>query len=126
MAGHISCPNAAGDDTPASLSRFLLTDVLREQLQFTGVIVTDAMNMEAITSRYTDGEAAVQAITAGADLILMPNDLEAAASAIRAAVEDGTLTEERLNESVYRILRLKMDYQIISGDGTAAEGERAA
>jgi len=69
--------------------------------------------MRAITKRYTDGEAAVLAILAGCDIILQPRDFHAAYEGVLAAVRDGTISEDRLNESVYRILRLKQSYNLL-------------
>lgn len=106
MAGHIETPNAAGDGVPASLSPKML-GVLREELGFDGVIVTDAMNMGAITEAYGVGESAVLAVQAGADLVLMPADLQEAAAALATAIEDGTLSAERVEESLTHILTLK-------------------
>ncbi len=112
MAGHISFPNVTGNEIPATLSPEIITGLLREHLGYEGVVITDAMNMGAITKQYPSGEAAVLALQAGCDLILMPQDLPAAVDAVRKALEDGSLTMERLNESVMRILKLKLDYGI--------------
>lgn len=108
MAAHISCPNITGDNTPASLSKVMLTDVLRGQLGYQGIIITDALNMGAVSEQYTSAQAAVLALQAGADILLMPADFQAAYNGVLNAVADGTLTEERINESVLRILQLKL------------------
>lgn len=108
MAGHISLPNITGDNTPASLSPALITDVLRGEMGYTGIIITDAMNMGAITDSYNSDQAAVQAVLAGVDMILMPADYETAYNGILTAVNEGTITEERINESVIRIVKLKL------------------
>lgn len=108
MAGHISTPSVTGDDTPASVSSVMITDVLRNQMGFHGVVITDAMNMSAITDKYSSADAAVAAINAGADMILMPEDFNAAYQGIIDAVNNGTITEERLNESVARIIKVKL------------------
>lgn len=113
MTGHISLPNVTGNDTPASLSYEITTELLRGQLGFDGLIVTDSMTMEAITNHFTSGNAAVQALLAGADIILMPADLDSAASGILNAVNNGIITEKRLDESVYRILYAKLEHGII-------------
>ena len=107
MASHVAAPEITGDDTPTSLSSLMLTDVLRGELGYQGIIITDAMNMSAITEKYSDAEAAVKALQAGADMILMPSDFEAAYQGVLDAVADGTLTEERINESLHRIYRVK-------------------
>ncbi len=113
MVGHISVPNVVGDETPASLSADIVTGLLREELGFDGLIVTDSLSMEAITDLYAPGEAAVLAVQAGVDLLLMPEDLDAAVEGILDAVERGTVTEERLDESVLRILTVKEEQDIL-------------
>ncbi|MCD8143964.1 MAG: beta-N-acetylhexosaminidase [Oscillospiraceae bacterium] len=113
MVGHISVPNVVGDETPASLSTDIVTGLLREEMGFDGLIVTDSLSMEAITGLYSPGEAAVLAVQAGADLLLMPEDLDAAVEGILDAVERGTVTEERLDESVLRILTVKEEQDIL-------------
>lgn len=111
MAAHISLPNVIGDDTPASLSKEIITDLLRDQMGYDGVVVTDAMNMGAIAQNYSSEEAAVKALEAGVDLILMPEDFHAAYQGVLDAVQDGTLTEKRLDQSLRRILKVKLDMQ---------------
>ena len=107
MVSHMSAPAVTGDNTPCDLSPVIVTDLLRTELGYDGVVITDAHNMGAITANYTPGEAALLAIEAGCDLILMPDDLDAALQALRDAAADGTLTEARIDESVLRILTLK-------------------
>lgn len=107
MVAHISLPEVTGDDTPATLSESVITGILRDEMHFDGVVITDAMGMGAITEHYRSGEAAVLAIEAGADIILMPQDFFEAYQAVLDAVNDGTISEDRLDESVTRILRLK-------------------
>ena len=106
MVGHVSAPALAGDNTPASISREVV-GILRDDLGFEGIIITDALNMKAITEYYTSDEAAIKAIQAGADMILMPEDFEAAYNGVLQAVQEGTITEERINESLKRIYRVK-------------------
>lgn len=108
MVGHISVPMVTGDNLPASLSPQIVKDLLRGELDFDGLIVTDSMQMGAITNRYSAGEAAVAAITAGVDIILMPEDADAAFRGIQDALESGALTQERIDESVLRILEYKL------------------
>lgn len=107
MTAHITTPNATTDGLPASLSYTMLTERLRGELGFTGVICTDALEMQAITNHYSAKDAAVTALNAGADLLLMPIDLREAFDGVVEAVENGEVTEERLDESVRRILTLK-------------------
>lgn len=108
MVGHISVPNVTGDNTPATLSGVMITDVLRTQMGYDGIVITDAMNMTAITGYYNSDTAAVLAVQAGADIILMPADYSSAYNGLLAAVEDGTITEERIDESVNRIVQAKL------------------
>ena len=107
MTAHITTPNATADGLPASLSYTMITERLRGELGFQGVIVTDALGMNAIKKYFAPAESAVAALCAGVDVLLMPSDLRAAFDGVIRAVEDGTLSEERLNESVRRILTLK-------------------
>lgn len=107
MVSHVTVSAVDGDALPSSLSKTMMTDVLRNELGFQGVIITDALNMSAITEYYTTEEAAVKAIVAGADMLLMPDDFYAAYDAVLAAVQDGTIPEERIDESLERIYRVK-------------------
>ena len=107
MAGHISVPAATGDELPATLSKPLL-DLLRgNAVGYEGLIITDAMDMGAITARYSPGQAAVLAIQAGNDLLLQTGHLQEAYNAVLAAVQDGSISPERIDQSVLRILRVK-------------------
>lgn len=87
----------------------MITGTLRGELGFEGIVITDALDMTAITESYTSEEAAVMAIEAGADMLLMPDDFEAAYNAVLAAVQDGTISEERIDESLQRIYRVKCE-----------------
>ncbi len=107
MVSHLSVPGITGDNTPCSLSPQVITDVLRGQLGYQGIVVTDAMNVAAIMDYYTDEEAAVKALQAGADMILMPDNYQAAYQGVLDAVNNGTLSEDRINESLRRIYRVK-------------------
>ncbi|MEA4816214.1 MAG: glycoside hydrolase family 3 protein, partial [Lachnospiraceae bacterium] len=108
MVSHIKTPNATGNDMEASLSKEIITGILRVQLGFKGIVITDAMNMKAIAENYSSKKSAVLAIKAGADIVLMPPSPEEALLAITSAVESGRISEERLNESVKRILNAKI------------------
>lgn len=107
MVGHTAVPALTGDNMPASLSGTLVTDLLRNEMGYTGVIITDAMNMKAISEYYGSGQAAVMALKAGCDMILMPEDFQEAYEAVLAAVQDGTISEERINDALRRIYRIK-------------------
>ena len=108
MAGHISAPSVTGDDPPASLSSVMIDGILRGQMGYDGIVITDAMNMGAVTQSCSSAEAAVRSILAGADMILMPQDFYSAYEGVLAAVEDQTISEERIDQSVERILRVKL------------------
>ncbi len=107
MAGHIALPAVTGDSVPATLSPGIITDILRGSLGFDGIVITDSMQMGAVTNYYSPGDAAVKAVQAGVDIILMPQDFEQAYESLLNAVRSGQITEERINESVSRILRCK-------------------
>ena len=107
MKAHIATPNVTGTDEPATMSPVILKDKLRGELGYRNIIVTDAISMGAITKQYTNAEAAVGCIKAGADIVLDPRNLVEAFDAVIAAVNDGTLSETRINQSVRRILTLK-------------------
>lgn len=107
MVGHMALPNVIGDETPCSLSDKIINDILRNELGYDGIVITDALDMSAITESYTSEQAAVMAIQAGADMLLMPEDFQAAYDGVLKAVQDGTISEERINESLKRIYRVK-------------------
>lgn len=121
MTAHITTPNATTDGLPASLSYTMITERLRGELGFQGVIVTDSLGMYAIKNHFTPEQAAVAALRAGVDVLLMPSDLRAAFDGVVQAVEDGTLSEERLNESVRRILTLKQKAGLDLSGASAAK-----
>ncbi len=107
MTAHISAPNVTGSDIPATMSSVILQDKLRRELGYQNVIITDAMEMGAITQQYSNAQAAVGCIKAGVDIVLGPQVFTEAFDAVVKAVEDGTISQQRIDESVRRILRLK-------------------
>lgn len=109
MIAHISVPNITGDNTPSSLSYRIVTGILKEKLGYKGLIVTDAMNMGAISSNYSSGDSAILAVKAGNDLLLMPKNFREASQAVIQAVRNGDISEERINESVRKIIRAKLE-----------------
>ena len=117
MTAHIAAPNVTGSDIPSTMSSIILQDKLRNELGYQNIIVTDAMEMGAITQQYTSAEAAVGCFLAGVDIVLGPKDFIVAYDALVAAVENGTISETRLNQSVRRILRLKKQIQSCSQRG---------
>ena len=108
MTGHLNVPALEPDpNTPATLSSQILTEVLRKELNFQGLVITDAMDMGGITVRFAPGEAAVRAVLAGADCLLMPPVPDAAFEGLQHAVKSGRISRERLDASVRRILEAK-------------------
>jgi beta-N-acetylhexosaminidase len=108
MTAHVAAPSILGDDAPpATLSRYFMTELLRDDLGFEGVLFTDALDMAAIVDGYGPGEAAVRALEAGADVLLMPTDPARAIEAVVAAVGAGRLSEGRIEQSVRRLLQMK-------------------
>ncbi|MFA9464289.1 MAG: glycoside hydrolase family 3 protein [Velocimicrobium sp.] len=116
MVSHISISNVTGSIKPASMTELVMKDILRTELSFDGVIITDAMNMKSVTNYYTSGEAAVNAIAAGTDMILMPENFVAAYQAVYQAVVDGEIDEKTIDNNVQRILELKIKRGIILED----------
>ena len=111
MTAHIGTPNVTGSDVPATMSSVILQDKLRGELGYQNIIITDGMEMGAITTQYTSEEAAVNSIKAGVDIVLGPKNFVPAFEAVLKAVEKGTITEERINQSVRRILKMKKQHQ---------------
>lgn len=108
MSAHITVPGLdSGRSRPATMVPEILTGILRDSLGFKGLIITDALDMGAVVNSYGAGEAAVSALLAGSDILLMPTDPVAAVQAVVAAVQDGRITPARLDSSVRRILTLK-------------------
>lgn len=107
MMSHIIANNATGEDVPCSMSSVMINDVLRGELGFTGVVITDDMSKKAITDKYSSGEAAVNAINAGCDMVLNPKNFEESYNAVLEAVNNGTISEERLDEALMHIYSVK-------------------
>ncbi len=107
MVSHMAAPSLAGDNTPCSMSAAVVTDLLRREMGFDGVIITDSMSIAAVSDYYEAGEAAVLALRAGCDMILMPEDFEKAYNGVLEAVQTGAISEERINDSLRRVYRIK-------------------
>lgn len=107
MTAHILLPSLDSSGDPATLSRPIVTGILRERLGYDGVVVTDALDMVGVRTKYGDDRVPVLALKAGVDQLLNPPHLDVAWNAVLKAVQDGELTERRLDVSVLRILRLK-------------------
>lgn len=106
MLGHIALPQITGNSLPASLSGEIIS-ILKNKIGFDGIVITDSLSMDAIENEYTSAQAAVYAVKAGVDILLMPEDFKQAVNAVIQAVNDGGISEERINESVYKILKAK-------------------
>lgn len=113
MIGHIKTPNTTNDDLPASLSKEIITDILRDTYKYDGLVITDSFEMAAITKYYTNQEVVLTAIEAGVDILLMPENYKEAFDTIIQAINTNQIKEERINESVKRILKLKTKYNLI-------------
>lgn len=113
MVSHITAVNVTSDQLPTSMSETMITGKLRNELGYDGVIITDAMAMGAVADNYTSAEAAVTAVKAGVDIVLMPQNLDEAFNGVINAVTDGEISMARLDESVMRILKLKARYKLI-------------
>ena len=107
MTAHVAVPALSPPEIPATLSPAILTDLLQKELGFKGIVVTDALEMAGIVKSFSTGDAAVRALEAGADVLLMPTDPEAVVKAVTAAVQSGRLTRRRIQESVVKILAAK-------------------
>jgi beta-glucosidase-like glycosyl hydrolase/CubicO group peptidase (beta-lactamase class C family) len=108
MTAHVAVPQVTGEpDVPATLSPKILTDLLRGELQFQGLVVTDALGMGGITTRYWTGLACIRALQAGADMLLLPQDTDVAINEVVRAVERGDISVARIDESVAKILTFK-------------------
>ena len=118
MVSHLMLSNVTDEKEPSSLSSRVVSDILRDELEYNGIIMTDAMNMKAITDNYSSGEAAVKAIQAGVDLIVMPNNYKEAYQAIEKAIKNGQIKESRIDKSVRRILYAKIKRGEIPPDTT--------
>ena len=105
MVGHLIVPDI--DEVPATLSYKIATGILRDELKFEGVVITDSFEMESIADNYSVDDAVVMSVKAGMDMILQPKDMASAVNSIEQAVADGELSEDRIDESVRRILTLK-------------------
>ncbi len=109
MVSHVSLPKVRGDRRPASLSKEIITDIIRTEWEYDGIVITDFMNRSCMYQEYTYAEAAVGAIEAGADMILAPKNFQKSYQGILDAVKGGKLTEERIDESLRRIYRVKLN-----------------
>ena len=114
MSAHITVPSLDPSGEPATLSKPIMTGILRNELQYDGVVVTDSLQMQGVRELHTDAEIPVLALEAGVDQMLMPPDLGLAINSVLDAVASGRISEDRIDQSVLRILRLKEKRGIVS------------
>ncbi len=108
MTAHLAVPALEPEEIPATVSKNIITGLLREQLHFEGLVTTDAMDMQGLSKMFSPGEAAVRALEAGVDVLLIPKDAKETVRAIMAAVESGRLSQKRIDESALKVLRAKV------------------
>ena len=113
MVSHINLPNATTNNVPASVSKEVITDILKNELGFKGIVITDYFNKAAITDEFSADEAAVKAVSAGCDIILMPENIEMAHQSLVTAVENGEIPKTQIEESVRKILTSKANKGLI-------------
>lgn len=113
MVAHISIPQLTGSTVPADLSKYVVTELLKGELGYKGLAVSDALNMGAISEYYGSDMAVVQAFNAGIDVLLMPENLDSAYNAVLNAVKSGEISEERLDEAVHNIIATKLKRGIL-------------
>ena len=110
MIGHLAIPNITNNNIPSSLSKEIITDLLKNELNYKGIVITDALNMKAITKYYSESQIYEMAINAGVDILLMPEHPEMAINMIKDSIEKGKIKESQINDSVKKILTLKYKY----------------
>ena len=113
MVSHMTLVNVCEEKVPSSISKEIITDMLITELGYEGIIITDSFSMGAVTKMYSDKEAAVKAVKAGADMILIPQNPLTAHDAIYEAVKKGEITKERIEKSVRKILELKKEKKML-------------
>lgn len=125
MSAHIWLPEVEPEKgLPATLSKNVMTGLLRDELRFDGIVFTDSLGMRGVTSHFSNGDAAVRAVEAGADILVTPPNLEEAFRALQEAVRSGRITEARLDQSVRRILRAKAKLGLVRKENRFADLDR--
>lgn len=112
MIGHLAVPFITNDNTPASLSKKVITDLLKNELNFDGIVITDALNMKAVTNNYTNKEIIIMAIEAGVDILLMPENPEEVINIVKTAIKENKISESTINGAVNKIIKLKLKYKL--------------
>jgi len=113
MVGHLAIPGLDSTGTPSSHSKIISTDLLKHEMGFDGILVTDGLEMGSITKNFSVSEACIRAIEAGSDILLLPVSVDKAINSIYDAVSSGRLSEERINQSVKKIWKMKMELGIL-------------
>jgi beta-N-acetylhexosaminidase len=121
MTAHMSVPAFEPQGIPSTVSRNVLTGLLRDELDFRGIVVTDAMDMQGLAALYSQGDAAVRAIEAGADVLLMPSDPEACIRAVMQAVKSGRISRKRIDASAAKIMAAKQRVGLFRGRFTSLD-----
>jgi beta-N-acetylhexosaminidase len=116
LVSHLSAPNITGSNVPASLSPRIIKDLLRDELNYKNIVITDALNMGAVSFNYYPGEAAITSLKAGVDILLMTPNFEDVYNQVIEAINENIISEERVDESVERILRVKLNRNILNLD----------
>ena len=111
MVGHVTMPQIAADNAPSSLSKAVVTDLLKGDLNYQGLVVSDALNKETITAVYSSDQAAIKAIQAGNDMLLMPEEFTSAYQGVLAAIDSGEISIEQIDQSVTKIIKAKLQLE---------------
>lgn len=114
MIGHLAVPSITNSYIPASLSKKIITNLLKKELNYQNIVITDALNMKALTDNYSEKEIIEKTINAGVDILLMPENPINAVNVIKEGIANGSIKEEQINNSVKKILNLKYKYNIIN------------
>ncbi len=109
MIGHLAVPEITKDNTPSSLSKEMITNFLKGELNYNGIVITDALNMKALTNYYKEDEICGKAVEAGVDILLMPTSSRKCLKSVQDAIKNGKVTEKDIDNSVRKILKLKFD-----------------
>lgn len=109
MVGHLAVPKVTGDNSPASLSGVMINDLLRKDLGYNGLVMPDSLKMKALSNYFTEEDIYLRCINAGNDIMLMPQNIKVAFDTIKNAVDDGKISEEKIDISVLKILSIKFD-----------------
>lgn len=110
MVAHIAVPKVTGDTMPSSLSKIMISDLLRDDMGYQGLIMPDSLKMKALSNYFTNEDIYLRCVQAGNDFLLMPQDIKEAYETIYRKVDEGVISEDRINQSVYKILSTKFDY----------------